>query len=204
MKFRFIAFLLIFSLHLSYSQKKKYYLDENNRQITKGEFKNFDIGNYKYLKLSYENDTAKVRKIEKRELKGKLDKEKYHQIIKFLAKKDSKTVDSTKTIIINYHPGKDECNTTGNSEYVINLYRNFLADIKLIRNVNQYFFYKSQSGLEFFKGNFDWLADDERIFEKSFFPIQYPCGSYLIIYPNRDYYVYKGEYYILEILQKVK
>jgi len=203
MKFKFILILLVFLFHFTYSQKRKYFLDEKNTQITKKEFNNFDNNHLKYLKIFYENDTAKVSKIEKREHTGRLDNEKYQTIIKFLAKKDSKAIDSTKTIVINYYPGSDNCNSTVDNDYVIEIYRDYLADIKLIKNVNQYFIYKSKSGLESFKGYFDWLKDDENIFEKSFFPLHYPCNSYLIIYPNKDYFVYKGEYYILDVLKKI-
>ena len=204
MKFKFILFLLVFSFHLSYSQKKKYYLDQYSKQITKREFNNFDNIPYEYIRIAYENDTAKVNKIEIREVKGKLDKNTHNAIIQFLARKDAKVVDDSKTIIINYYPGRDQCNSTGNPYYVIDLYKNFLAEIKFDRNVNQYFFYNSSDGLDFFQGYFNWLEDDDKLFEKQFFPLHYPWGSYVIIYPNGDYYVYKGEYYILDILHKIR
>ena len=203
MKCKLLVCVFILSFQFTHSQKKKYYLDEYSKQITKKEFNNFDNSHLKYLKLSYENDTAKINKIERRELRGKLDEEKYHAIIRFLAKKDSKIVDSTKTIIINYYPGADQCNSTGNNYYLMNLYKDYLKDVDALKNVNQYFFYKSDDGLDFFK-ELNWLSDDKKIMELLFFPLHYPCHSYAIIFPKGGFYVYKGEYYLPEILNKLK
>ena len=203
MKCKLLLCLFIFSSQLIHSQKKKYYLDEYSNKITKHDFKGYH-DRLKYLQLNFENDTARICKVERRELKAKLSKVKYDLLLNYLGKKDSKIINTTKTIVINYYPGKDQCNSTGNNYYLMNLYKDYLKEVDMLEDVNQYFFYKSVDGLEFFRDSFNWLADDEKTIEQLFFPLHYPCFSYVIIYPKGEYYLYKGEYYLPEIFDKLK
>jgi len=49
-----------------------------------------------------------------------------------------------------------------------------------------------------------WYKDQSGIIEKTFFPIPYPCGSYVLIDENGNFYVQKGEYNIEEIIYLIK
>ncbi|MBK8955267.1 MAG: hypothetical protein IPM34_06895 [Saprospiraceae bacterium] len=111
--------------------------------------------------------------------------------------------DSSKTIIVNYHPGLDEYNSSGNKDFVNAKYLNFLQALESKKNVSPYFFYKSPEGTERFDKRIKWYPDIKEHIERHYFPRHYPCGSYLIVYPNRTYFLYKGEYDILEILKQI-
>ncbi len=198
-----VCFLTLFLITSLYAQKERYYFDDNFNPIGMKDFFNKENLNYEFLKLEIEIDTAIIYKIEKRELKGKLNKENHLLILNYIKKIINKEVDSSKTILINYYPGKDKCNSTGGKSYVLNLHQEYVKKLKSYKNVNQYFIYKSKDGLQELEKYFNWYPDTENVIEKSFFPLPYPCGSYLIIYPDGKYFSYKGEYYLPSIFKYI-
>lgn len=60
--------------------------------------------------------------------------------------------------------------------------------------------YKSFEGSERYGKKINWLSDEIGTIKETFFPLNYPCGSYVLIDKSGNYYVQKGEYYILEII----
>lgn len=202
-KILIIKILLLLFSNISFSQKKKYFFDEKKNIITEKEYNHFKNENFEFLKLTFVEDTAKINVIERRKIQGNLKNELHKEIISYLNSISDKKTDSTKTIIINYHPGKDNCNSTADKAYVNDLYIDFKAKIEMKKNITQYFIYKSKKGTEFYDKKIKWYYDNERIIENNFFPLHYPCGSYLIIYPNGKYFLYKGEYYIKKILEQI-
>jgi hypothetical protein len=138
-----------------------------------------------------------------RDKKDFIKKELHNEIINYLNRITEKKTDSTKIIIINYHPGKDKCNSTGDQLYVNSLYRDYLDVINSKKNVSQYFIYKDVDGTSSYYKRIKWYHDIDKVIENNFFPRHYPCGSYLIIYPNGKYFVQYGEYYIKSIFEKI-
>lgn len=143
------------------------------------------------------------QKIEVREKKDFLEKELHVEIINYLNKISERKTDSTKIIIINYHPGKDKCNSAADKSYLNNLYIDYTEEINLRENVSQYFIYKDVAGTKFYDKKIQWHYDKDKIIENNFFPQHYPCGSYLIIYPNGKYFIQRGEYFIKSIIEKI-
>jgi hypothetical protein len=200
--FYYIFFLSLTPL-IIFSQKKNYYFDINSNRITQNEYKKINDNPVEYLKVKVVSDTAKIYTIEKRELMGSLNNDSYDELFLYLNSISEKKVDSSKTIIINYYPGFDKCNQTSGKDYVNNLQIFFLNQINSNGKVEYYFICKSFEGIEFYDQSIKRLMDKDRYIELTFFPNHYPCGSYLIVYPDKKYYIYKGEYYILDILHKI-
>ncbi|MDN6309416.1 MAG: hypothetical protein ACTHY4_08285 [Flavobacteriaceae bacterium] len=71
-------------------------------------------------------------------------------------------------------------------------------------NINQFFMYKSSEGTRSYGKKIDWISDEFGTIEETFLPLNYPCGSYVLIDEDGNYYVQKGEYYILEIIDLSK
>ena len=197
----FISSFLFLTFIFSFGQKKEIYLNDNLEYITKIEFdKNtFNDG---YLKLKYDVDSVFVNISVKREVKGKISTSLLDTIKSNLSTDENYFVDN-KYIVINYYPGRDNCNTTGNKVYVIEKYENFLRKIKRNKQIKQFFVYKDIEGTESY-GNINWIKDYNSIIEKTFFPLHYPCGSYVLIDSLGNFYSYKGEYNIDKILSLLK
>ena len=49
-----------------------------------------------------------------------------------------------------------------------------------------------------------WFKDYYNLFEKIFFKIHYPCGSYVIIFPDNTFLSYFGEYNLDSIFDELK
>lgn len=194
---------LILTPTIVFSQKKKYFFDINNNIISESNYKKIKENPLEYYKIKVVSDTAKIYTIEKRETKGSLSVDSYNNLFLYLSNLNEKKIDSSKTIIINYYPGFDKCSETSGRDYVNNLYKIFLKEINSIEKVDNYFICKSFEGIEFYDQSIEWKIDKDKFIESTFFPNHYPCGSYLIVYPDKKYYIYKGEYYILEILNKI-
>lgn len=198
-----LKILLLLISNTLFSQKKDYFFDINNTRITKKEYKLIKDNPMEYLKLTFAVDTAIMHVVEKRELKGMLTGNLQKELILYLNSISDKKADSTKTLIINYYPGTDKCIETANMFYLNELFKDFVDEINTKKNVAQYFIYKTPKGTEFYDEKVKWYLDRDKLIENNFFPAHYPCGSYLIVYPNGKYYIYKGEYNIKTILDKI-
>ena len=70
-------------------------------------------------------------------------------------------------------------------------------------NISQYFIFKDEKSVNNFGKYFKWYLDKNQLIEKTFFKFHYPCGSYVIIRPNGNYYSQRGEYNISLIPDKL-
>jgi hypothetical protein len=84
------------------------------------------------------------------------------------------------------------------------LYKNYIRKLKKMDSVNQFFMYKSSEGTKTYGKKINWIRDEFGTIEKTFFRLNYPFGSYILIDKDGNYYVQKGEYYILEIIDLLK
>jgi hypothetical protein len=201
MKIHKLLFIVLIS-SLSIAQKKKeIYLNDRLEEITKNEFQ-APLKESDYL-IKIDSDTIVSNVRIKRNTDGKLSSEELEYIKGRLETLSAVGISAFDRIVINYYPGADICNTTGDKSFVIEKYKAYVASIAKIANVKQFFIYKDFQGTQSY-GKLKWYHDPNQVFEKTFFKLHYPCGSYVIIKPDGAYNSYKGEYDTNKILEKVK
>ena len=99
-KFFIIIFLLVSSFSFSQELKNKY-LDINNNEITKRQFRK-----QKDYKVNYpifvQYDSLKIGMLVRRKNIGKLDKIELNQLKQYLSKLSNEKINSDKVIVLNY------------------------------------------------------------------------------------------------------
>ena len=194
-----LTFLVIF-LGTAYSQnsnKKEFLYDENWKLIEMSDFKD-KIKDSKYTYKLFENDTAYVGKILLREEIGKITNDDRTLLINYLKKITNSEVDSTKNIIINFF-FKPEIKPNGSC------IDNYTSDSKYKR-----YFKKNSNDIQFFIIQKDYnykkknvFEDNEGFIQKLLFKYYFDCGNYIIIKPNGEFLLRRGEYRQNEIKEKI-
>lgn len=199
MKKYLITFLLCLSSIISFGQKKVVYLNDDLVEIPKSIFeKEFDYS--KFYKINFDLDTLNVNIIVQRERKGKINNEKRESIRESLSKTIKQNIPKNNTLVINYYPGEDKCNSTIGVEYVSNRYEKYTKNIQKQENLTQIYIYRTLKGAKNFGRTLKWFPDEEHLLEKTFFRVHYPCDSFVLIDEKGNYYIQKGEYNIDDVL----
>ena len=172
-------------------------------EITKTDFEKAEDPS-KFYHLQFELDTlianVKVQRIKK----GKISNELLNTIKSELSTISGEPIPGSHTILINYHHGLDWCNSTGDKSYVRVKYKRFLKKLKKMNDVSSFLMYKSPEGTKDYGQQLNWIKDEFGTIEKTFLPLHYPCGSYVLIDSNGNYYVQKGEYNLNRIINLLK
>lgn len=203
MKTKIFTLILVLLTISTFAQKKEIYLNDDLVEITQTDFKKTDKP-YKFYNLRFELDTLIANVKVQRIRKGKVSNELLSSIKSELSTISGDSIPSNNYIVINYYHGLDRCNSTGDKSYVRAKYKRFLKKLKKMKNVNQFFMYKSPEGTEDYGKQLKWIKDEFGTIEKTFLPLHYPCGSYVLIDPNGNYYVQKGENNIEQIIDLLK
>lgn len=195
----YIIFILIFS-DFSYSQnsdKKEFLYDENWKLIEMKDFKE-KIKNRNYTYKFVENDTAYIGKILFREEIGKITINDRGLVVDYLKKITNSEVDSTKNIVINFF-FKPENKPNGSC------IDHYTSDNKYKR-----YFKKNNSDVQFFitQKNYNYkkknvFEDNEDFIRELLFKYYFSCGNYIIIKPNGEFLLRRGEYRQDEIKKKI-
>lgn len=196
MKNYIIYFILLFATK-SAAQNTQIYLDDNLNKISKKEFEK-PLRKNEYA-TNFKLDTAEVNIRVNRFSSGKLSVEEFKLIKDLLSEQSQITISEKDVVIINYYPGKDECNSTGNLELVKKKYQDYISKIAEKKNIKQFFIYKDPKGTENY-GDLKWMLDPKGLIESKFFNIHYPCGSNVVIKNDGTYNSNRGEYDISKIL----
>ncbi|WP_345276028.1 hypothetical protein [Litoribaculum gwangyangense] len=199
MRNKLLTFIFGFSAVLTFAQKKEIYLNDDLFQITQAEFKK-TYEPYKFYNLRFELDTLIANVKVQRIRKGKISNELLNSIKSELSTISGDTIPNNNFIIINYYHGLDRCNSSGDKSYARAAYKRFLKKLKKVKNISQFFMYKSLEGTKEYGKQLNWIKDEFGTIEKIFLPLQYPCGSYVLIDLDGNYYVQKGEYNLEEII----
>ena len=198
-----LTYLICLYSIVSFGQKKEIYANDDLIEITKSEF-NKEKNPHESYNMRFDLDTLIVNVKVQRVKKGKISKIKLDSIRNELSEVSDKNIPKNNILIINYYHGLDRCNSSGDKSYVRGKYKNYLRKIKKLKNVNQFFMYKSPEGTVEYGKQLNWIKDESEIIEKTFLPIHYPCGSYVIIDENGNFYIQKGEYNIDNIIGLIK
>lgn len=197
----YILYLVLLFTIKSGAQKSTIYLDDSLNVISKLEFKK-PLKQYESI-TSIVFDSVKAKVKFNKTYEGKLSDEEHKHLKEELISGSNIAILNDDIIVINYYPGKDKCNSSGNRDFVKNRYQDYNSQISKLKYVKQFFVYKELKGIENY-GNLNWLADPNKLIESTFFKIHYPCGSYVIINKDGTYFSYRGEYNLSSILLAIK
>lgn len=198
MKQRLAILLFIISNTILLAQKKEIFVTDDFISITETEY--FAVSkDPSIISMRFETDTLAVNMVAKRVKKGTISKQSLDSIRNDLSKLSGKEISKENIIVVNYHHGKDKCNS-GGSGRVKSLYETYLKNIEKLSGVSQFFMYKSSEGKKKYGKKLRWIHDKNSMIESSFFPVNYPCGSFVLIDEKGNYYVRKGEYILSKII----
>ncbi len=204
MKKNIIILFLIFSSVFSFSQKKELYVNDDFEYISKVEFdKKHDHPLGYSLRLDLDSCYINVKV--SRYKKGEIKKSLYDSIVKTFISDNQRNVYDFDVLLINYYPGDDSCSTSGYKTNFKEKYKKFYKKVDKLGKIKHLFVYKSDDGLEEFEGKIDWQPDINNVIENIFYPIDYPCGGYVIIDSEGNYISQRGEYcYEKPLIQTIK
>ncbi|TDP58331.1 hypothetical protein [Flavobacterium dankookense] len=175
------------------AQKKEYFLNDDFNFITETEFiKEHD--NPLDYNLRLKLDTCFYNVKVSRYKKGKISLQLLDSIKTDLSSLSKEELKPEDILVINYYPGNTPCSSYGYMINFKNKHDTYFNEIEKIKNLKQFFIYKTPDNLKDFGSKIDWLRDKNRLIEKIFFPIAYPCGGYVIIDSNGNYICQRGEY----------
>ena len=199
---KILTLILCFLTVSMFAQKKEIYLNDDFIEISEDEYRKPEEHG-KFLNLQYESDTlitnVKVQRIKK----GAISDELLDKIQSELSEISGETILENNILLIFYHPGKDHCNSGGNDLSYAEREKKYHKRFNKIENLSHFYIYKEPEGIEEI-ADINWFKDEFGTIENTFFPIHYPCGSYVLINPEGNYYAYKGEYDKSEIFQLLK
>lgn len=197
--FLFILTYLCCLMTNMHAQKKQYYSTDDYKQIDSLTFtKNKD--NFFYFKV--ESDSTVVNLKAPRIKKGKLTAEQF-DAVKISLNNDEHYFDTTEFLIIEYFPGLDSCNSSGDRTAIKANYEAHTAKIESMDNVKQFFISQEKEGIEMY-GNINWQADRDHVVQKSFFRLHFPCSSMVVIDRFGNYYSHRGEHNLSEAFAIIK
>jgi hypothetical protein len=199
MKYTLIALAVAYQLTAQIDAKRKaeYLLDENDFRIEQNLFKE-KIKNPDYQYVVYENDTALIGKILRREDFGKISQNERTEIVKSIKEITGKKIEDSQTIVLNFYY-KDSPEPKGSciDHYLSDTtYKRFLKKQKNLFQVfitEKNYSYKSENTFE----------DKQDRIRKALFKYPVRCGNYIIIMPNGDFYRKLGEYRQDQIPEKL-
>lgn len=184
------SILLLFSIGLFsdpiYSQT---YFNEFGKRIVKTEYED-KILNGPYFGVP--GDTQGDMKLVHRMPVGLTDARLFYQ-------KLGRETDfaAGKPLIVIYYPGKDNCNSYGDSMDPKSLssdHRAVLRYAEKHQTSEPVYVYHHPHGLEKYKGIISWIPDPDQVFKDTFFRFPYPCRSFVVISPNGNYRAILGEF----------
>lgn len=182
-----LPLLIITVPQLLFSQKKEIYINDNLQVISKEDYKNREK-NYRFQNIETDSVLYKVRV--EHEGQGKLTTTDLNDLRKILNISEV----NNKNIVIHYYQGLDWCNQHSDANHlVINDIKTYIRKFKK-SNSNLYFVYKETEGLKNRLSKTSWIDDSSGAIEKLFFKMHYPCNSAIVIFPDGDFTIFRGEH----------
>lgn len=193
----FILFYFI-SIHVIFSQKRIYI--DGNDTLTANINENLSFDRNKVIPSLINNSKGiKTYQLVKRSFKKILSNKEYYALVKNLTKITNLTIDSTKNIIVNYHHEIDDYLEDYTSLRFLKS-QDLILKNNLINEASQFHIYANNSiaGKKKKYKEF-WFKDSTDFLKKNYFPFSFNFGSFLILKPNKEIFIYYGEYSYLQI-----
>ncbi|MDN3664394.1 hypothetical protein ACFFU1_11565 [Algibacter miyuki] len=193
MRITITILLICFYNLISFGQKKELYVNDNFEYISKTEFdKKFEQPlDYN---LRFELDSTYLNVKVSRYKKGKIELTVLDSIKNVFYINKDEEFSNNDIFLINYYPGNDKCSTDGYKSNFKSKYNQYRRKLDKIENLKQLFVYKSDDELNGFGNKIEWQPDINSLIEKTFYPIPYPCGGYVIIDSKGNFISERGEY----------
>lgn len=198
----FFVIVLSFINYVSFSQDiEKKCLDIDNNEITKKQFYkqiDYKVNHEVFLK----SDSLIIGMLVRRKNVGKLDKTQLKQLRQYLSRLSSKTVEASKTILINYLSSTPKTPYFGKKSQWTIFKEEYSTSLNEIPNIQQIWMNNPDNqNLDYFHNDrINWIEDSSRIIENLFFPYEFEFGNFVIINPNGSYISYYAEYGKDEVL----
>lgn len=196
--------ILLLVATVSFAQGINFF-DVQGNQISKEQFEKQRDSRVNVALSFQKGKTTETRLFPRSEI-GVISQERRNKIISSVQESTGKSISDTHLIIINYHQGKDACNSSGNrnkpemKKYIAN-HRKKLSRLD---NVSEYHLYATLDGLKDYYLLLDWYLDKNLLIENTFFKYKYPCKSFVIIRPDGKYGAYFGEYGSDQVIEMAK
>lgn len=201
-KFFFVACLFTTS---GFSQSNTdIYLDENDQKISIQEFNTHSENNVGYFYLEGISDNGKVFFMEKRLTTGRVSLQVVNDLRTHLQNLSQSEIDENNYLVVNYFPGPDACNQSGNPKAYNSTLKSYRKRINRQKTVSQFFIYKTDEGLEIKKEEITWYPDTNYLWQTHFFKYHYPCFSFVIVRSDGHFYLMKGEYNTRQVFKGLK
>ncbi|MDH7446349.1 hypothetical protein [Aquimarina sp. 2201CG14-23] len=195
-----LKFLIVLFALQGYSQrtsKEEILFDEEWNPISLKDF----YDKIKDKKLTYkltENDTSYLGKIFLREELGNISPQERIALLTYLEELTSSTIDSIKTIVINFYfkPARKPNGSCIDYYTSDNRYKRYFR--KNDKNIQ---FFITEKGYDYKK---DFVFEDkDALIRNLLFKYNFDCGNYIIIKPNGRFLRRLGEYRQFEIRKKL-
>lgn len=196
-----LGLFICFQTIIAQSKPEKYY-GINFEEISKQEFeksvKKEKVFNYNQYNI--EDHITKI--LYKRKTTGKLNNEELSLLKKELSKIGP--LENEITILI-FYPGKDECNNRSNSLSIDFFRKEYKNKLDRITKYNHFWIYKTDEDLKYYHPEkINWEKDNDRVIEKLFFKMHYPCFSSAVVDRYGNYRLNLAEFSTDQIVEDVK
>jgi hypothetical protein len=200
----FLFMACLFSTYGFTQDTTDIYLDEYGLRITKEEFNALADNNVGYFYLEGITENGRVFFVEKRTTFGRVSPQVVNDLRTHLQKLSESEINEKNYLVVNYYPGPDPCNQSGNMIGSNSRLRSYHKRISRQKNVSQFFIYKIDKGLGIKKEHLTWYPDKNNLWQSHFFKHHYPCDSFVIVKPDGQFLLVKGEYDTRQVFRGLK
>ena len=193
------SLLLILTASAGLVAQTEVYVNEWQETISKEEYDKEESESYFYL--DYETEDLIVHVKAKRTLKGSLEKMTHELLRENLYSRLGEDINESAVMVIIYSPGMDDCLRTGNRSSIRSSFRRLKTTIENIDHTDLFYVYNEPEANKTYGKDLNWIQDKQKIIQELFFPIHFPCGSFVLIDQKGNYYAFRGEYAVDQIME---
>lgn len=184
---------------------EKVYQNHERKEITKERFEALEYedafipayykeGNKLISYLIYEPNRTVIDKI---------SQETLEELREYLSSLTGNRYHKSKSIVIDYYPGKDRSNEHINTTFYKRNFIDYRRGLSGLPHINQICIRKKGSDLGKWEGTSNWIEDADGFIEKTFFPHHYLHASMIVIKPDGSFVKRYGQYELQRSLKEI-
>jgi hypothetical protein len=182
--------------------KTEKYFNENLKEISHKEFTD-KVMSDNYLKIMKIEDSTVNKIIVKRKIIDSLSISSYNLLKKQIKKVTKSEINNNNTIVLNFPIINCDCPLGEMNKILVKSRKKYIRKIKRKKNINQFFIYNNKEEARKNINIFDIHFDSQNLIKNMFFNSHFDLDGFVIIKPNGNYYVFKGEFSYNQILEKL-